>query len=197
MKFQINKPDKKKYIIQSVVAVLIVAVAIIADLVSKTAVVDACIADGMSATGSYHKLSTVMEGFFYITYTQNTGGAWSIGGGSSAFMTIVIILTFIAVTLFLFILFFPDSRKNTFFIISLSLIAGGATGNLVDRLAFGYVRDFLSFYPFGQSFPIFNIADVCLVIGVIMMVVCIIIMFFKPKKKEVESERVAEKESLE
>ncbi|MBQ7227589.1 MAG: signal peptidase II [Clostridia bacterium] len=197
MKFQINKPDKKKYIIQSVVAVLIVAVAIIADLVSKTAVVDACIADGMSATGSYHKLATVIEGFFYITYTQNTGGAWSIGGGSSAFMTIVIILKFIAVTLFLFILFFPDSRKNTFFIISLSLIAGGATGNLVDRLAFGYVRDFLSFYPFGQSFPIFNIADVCLVIGVIMMVVCIIIMFFKPKKKEVESERGAEKESLE
>lgn len=184
MKFHVNKPEFNKYLLQTLFAVGVVAITIIADLVSKTAVVNACLESGMSESGTYFRLATVIEGFFYITYTQNTGGAWSLGGDNPAFMTVVIILTFVALAVFMLLLFFPDKRKNLFFIISLSLITGGATGNLVDRLAFGYVRDFLSFYPFGYSFPIFNVADVALVIGVILMVICIILLAFKSEKKD-------------
>ena len=158
------------------------AFVIIFDLVTKFSVVNASIEAGMLETGSYWRLATVIEGFFLITYVQNTGAAWSLGGGSDVFMTVVIVITFIAIAAFLFLLFFPDKRKNMLFLVSLALITGGAAGNLIDRVSLGYVRDFLDFYPFGYNFPVFNVADMGLVIGVIMMIVCILVYFFRTEK---------------
>ncbi len=182
MTFQANKPDLKRYAVQSATALAVVAFVIIFDLVTKFSVVNASIEAGMPETGSYWRLATVIEGFFLITYVQNTGAAWSLGGGSDVFMTVVIVITFIAIAAFLFLLFFPDKRKNMLFLVSLALITGGAAGNLIDRVSLGYVRDFLDFYPFGYNFPVFNVADMGLVIGVIMMIVCILVYFFRTEK---------------
>lgn len=172
-----NKPDRKTYIIQTTVAVLIIAAILVIDLVTKTVAE----ADHLSWPGGS---LTVIEGFFYIRFTKNTGAAWSIGGDSKVFMTIVIILTFIVVAAFLAVIFYPDKRKNLLLVVSLALITSGAVGNLVDRLYLGYVRDFLATYPFGRSFPVFNVADMSLVVGVIVMIVCLIVYFFKPAPKE-------------
>ncbi len=189
MTFQANKPDLKRYAVQSATAFAVVAFVIIFDLVTKFSVVNASIEAGMPETGSYWRLATVIEGFFLITYVQNTGAAWSLGGGSDVFMTVVIVITFIAIAAFLFLLFFPDKRKNMLFLVSLALITGGAAGNLIDRVSLGYVRDFLDFYPFGYNFPVFNVADMGLVIGVIMMIVCILVYFFRTEKNSEKADR--------
>ena len=54
--------------------------------------------------------------------------------------------------------------------IGLGILLGGIVGNLLDRVLFGYVRDFLDIYIFKYNFPIFNIADICIVLGVIMLI---------------------------
>ena len=187
MTFLRNKPDKKKYILHAVTAAAVIAVVLVIDLLTKALVVDLAVENGMPENGTYFRLATVIEGFFYITYIRNTGAAWSIGGGSDVFMTIVIVLTFVAVAVILAVIYFPDKRKNLFFVVGLALIAGGAVGNLVDRLMLGYVRDFLDFYPFGYNFPVVNVADMSLVVGVLMTVICILVFFFRPEQK-VESE---------
>ena len=186
MTFLRNKPDKKKYILHAVTAAAVIAVVLVIDLLTK-ALIENLAMERMPEGGTQCQLTTVIEGFFYITYIRNTGAAWSIGGGSDVFMTVVIVLTFVAVAVILAVIYFPDKRKNLYFVVGLALIAGGAVGNLVDRLMLGYVRDFLDFYPFGYNFPVFNVADMSLVVGVIMTVICILVFFFKPEKK-VESE---------
>ena len=68
-----------------------------------------------------------------------------------------------------------EKCKNTKFnMIGLGILLGGIVGNLLDRVLFGYVRDFLDIYIFKYNFPIFNIADICIVLGVIMLIISIL-----------------------
>ena len=64
------------------------------------------------------------------------------------------------------------NTKNN--ILGLGFLMGGIIGNLADRLLFGYVRDFLNFYIIGYDFPIFNIADIFIVLGVFILIISII-----------------------
>ena len=71
-----------------------------------------------------------------------------------------------------------DSRYQ----ICLSLVFSGAIGNFIDRMSLGYVRDFFSFYIFGYPFPVFNVADICITVGIAL----ILISMFVDDKKEQE-----------
>ena len=80
--------------------------------------------------------------------------------------------------------------SNTFIInrrnkLAFSFLLGGITGNLLDRLFLGYVRDFLDFNIFGYDFPVFNIGDSCIFIGVILLMISI----YKKDDYEVKSRR--------
>lgn len=182
-----NKPKLKPYIIQSAIAFAIIAVILILDLTTKAYV--------QNSYTEWNGSITVISGFFYITYVKNTGGAWSIGGGCDSFLPVVITFTMIVVCALLFIIFFPDKRKPMILTCVLAAVTAGAMGNMIDRMAFGYVRDFIKFIIFGYNFPVFNIADMALVVGVITLIVIMCIYFFKPEKKKEESVEESKEEN--
>lgn len=103
----------------------------------------------------------VVNDFFYVSNVQNTGVAFSFLHGN---VWIPIWLSVIAVGV---ILFFHDRIKTTAQAVFVGLIAGGILGNFIDRLAFGAVTDFIDF----SFWPAFNVADSCLTIGIIGLIV--------------------------
>lgn len=107
----------------------------------------------------------IINNFFYITYVKNTGAAWSILSGKQTFL---IIFSIIVIALIIFYLVKKKSYLNLE-VIGYSLLLSGALGNLIDRILYGYVIDYFSFYIFSYSFPIFNFADSCIVIGIVLL----------------------------
>ena len=108
----------------------------------------------------------VIPGFFHITYAENTGMAWSMMSGQTALLALISAAA-VGGMLWYLLTKHPDKLTSA----ALSLMIGGAAGNLFDRLFLGYVRDFLDFYIFGYDFPIFNIADSALCIGVFLLLI--------------------------
>ena len=108
---------------------------------------------------------SIIGNFFRLTYVENPGIAFGINfeGGPIIFTVLASIATvFVAWYLW------QSKDSSLFNQLGLSLILGGAIGNLLDRYMFGRVVDFFHF-TFGQySFPVFNIADICINIGVIL-----------------------------
>jgi signal peptidase II len=109
--------------------------------------------------------------FFNLTYVHNTGAAFSFlseaGGWQRWFFAALAIVMSTIMTLWLTRL----KEHETLLAVSLSLILGGAIGNLIDRLAYGYVIDFLDVYYQTWHWPAFNIADSAITIGVALMLV--------------------------
>jgi len=109
---------------------------------------------------------TIIPSFFSITYVRNEGAAWSLLAGNQIFLIIISILAVFA----LYFFFIKEKNLNILEIISYGLLYGGIFGNLIDRMFRGYVIDFFDFTLFGYHFPVFNIADICIVIGVFFVV---------------------------
>ncbi len=108
---------------------------------------------------------------------QNTGAAWGMFSGKVIGLIAVSIIMIIS--LFVFNHFVKG--KNTFYCLSFGFIIGGAIGNLIDRIVFNYVRDFI-FLDFWPTFPVFNVADSFLCVGAVML--AIFILFIQGKKSE-------------
>lgn len=107
----------------------------------------------------------IIDNFFYITYVKNTGAAWSILSGKQVFL----ILFSLIVVIMLFIYLYKKKTYTKFETVGYGLLIAGAVGNLIDRVVYGYVIDYLNFYIFNYNFPIFNIADSCIVIGIMLL----------------------------
>jgi len=110
---------------------------------------------------------TVFNNFFYISNVHNYGAAFSILYGNRIFLVIVSIITLVLVYYFLL----KNKKFDWYNIIFYSLLIGGILGNLFDRIIYGYVIDYFDFYIFGYNFPIFNVADICIVISVVMIII--------------------------
>lgn len=109
----------------------------------------------------------IINNFFYLTYVRNTGAAWSILSGKQTFLIIITLI--IIISLFIYIKEKKQYTKKE--IISYSLIISGSIGNLIDRIIYNYVIDYLDFNIFNYNFPIFNFADTCIVIGIILLLI--------------------------
>ena len=111
----------------------------------------------------------IIKNFFNITSNHNYGAAWGMLKNNT---TILIIFSIIAI--FIILRYINCFKKNIRNNIAFSILLGGIAGNLADRVCLGYVRDFLDFKIFGYDFPIFNLADTFIVIGVIMLIIAIL-----------------------
>ena len=119
---------------------------------------------------------TIIEDFLYLTSHRNRGAAWGILEGQMWFFYIITVIVIIGI-----IIYMQKSKgEGVLFKLALSLMLGGAIGNFIDRVLHQEVVDFIHTYPFGYNFPIFNIADSSLVIGVGLL----IIHMFQEEKKE-------------
>lgn len=103
----------------------------------------------------------VIENVFHITFVRNPGAAFGILQNQTAFFIVVTIIV-----IFLLVgVYWKLARKNIILTTGLSLQLGGAVGNLIDRIRFSYVVDFLDF----RVWPVFNVADMAIVTGVILL----------------------------
>ena len=114
----------------------------------------------------------IIPGFFRLTHTENTGAAFSLFADSpSHWKTLLLIgFSFFAMVI-VSVLLWKQTRALTITGIALSLILGGAVGNLWDRMASGRVVDFLLFYVKQYQWPAFNVADSAIVIGASLLVI--------------------------
>jgi signal peptidase II len=109
--------------------------------------------------------------FFNLTYVQNPGAAFSFladqGGWQRWFFTVIA-----AVASIVFGVWLAKTPKNqTLLNIAVALMLSGALGNLIDRVLFGYVIDFLDFYIGNKHWPAFNVADAMIFIGAALMII--------------------------
>lgn len=128
-----------------------------------------------------YKDITIIEGVLSFEWQHNTGAAWSILSNHTWLLTLISSLFIIGFSVF------DACYKNTgaFYSVAYALCFAGALGNLIDRLFLGYVRDFifLDFIKF-TTYPTFNVADMCLVVGVILFAICILFSKKDEAKKE-------------
>lgn len=108
----------------------------------------------------------LIENFLYITSHRNQGAAWGILQGQMWFFYIVTVIVLVFVIYFLQ----KYGKEQPLLGVSLGLILGGAIGNFIDRLFRKEVVDFIDVYIFSYNYPIFNVADSALVVGVILIV---------------------------
>lgn len=115
----------------------------------------------------------IISNFFQFYYVENRGAAFGILQHKRMFfviitLLIVIILSFYSIKYY--------NRLNKLTLVSFGLLIGGAIGNLIDRIRLGYVVDFISFKLFfGYNFPVFNIADIAIVVSTIIITILIIL----------------------
>lgn len=104
----------------------------------------------------------ILKNIFHITYVQNTGAAFSILKGRTFFFTTV--SSIVILVIIFFVIKYPIKERA--FGIVMGMILGGALGNLIDRVRYGYVVDFIDF----RIWPVFNVADCAIVVGVLILV---------------------------
>ena len=120
----------------------------------------------------------VIPNFFSIYYIENSGGAFSLFSGA----TIVLIVLSMLVLAFIHYYVVTDEKMTKWRTFGLGIVIGGIVGNLIDRIVLGYVRDFIDFIIFGYNFPIFNVADMAITIGMALVILEICIEEYKAWK---------------
>jgi len=118
-----------------------------------------------------HQSIPVIPDLFNLTYIRNPGAAFGLfasGGGSlrSVFFIAVSVIALVVLSL----LYTKAPRETWLLRFSLSLVMGGAIGNLIDRIRLGEVVDFLDFYLGSYHWPAFNVADSCITIGIGLLI---------------------------
>lgn len=120
---------------------------------------------------------------FSLTHIRNSGAAWSMMAGKTWFLVSLPIIVCIAGVWYMY----KIRKGSKMEIVSVSMVIAGGVGNLIDRIRMSEVIDYIRFEPI--DFPIFNFADICIVIGAIMFCLSIAITDIKKsKEKKLDSE---------
>ena len=130
---------------------------------------------------NYLTTVNIIDNFFSLTYVLNDGAAFSLFA-SRTYLLILIAL----VCLFFIIYELKNNLDDRVLSIGYSLVLAGLLGNFIDRLIDGYIIDYLSFKILGYSYPIFNLADILIVVGIVIVIIKEILKE-RGKKYEVRS----------
>ena len=150
---------KKKYYIG--LSLIVAIVTLIIDQITKKVI---------TATMNIGDSYEVIPHFLNITSHRNNGAAWGILSGKMGFFYIITLIILAVLIIF----YIKETKYNAFMQVAISLLFAGALGNFIDRLFNGEVVDFIDTNIFGYDFPIFNIADSSLTIGVIFVIIALV-----------------------
>ncbi len=175
-----KKIDVVKYIILSGITAFVTVV----DQVTKFYI---------SISFRLEEMLTVIPNFLDIHYIINTGAAFGIMSRLPDGMKIPFLVS-VSIMAMLLILYLIIKAKgdNKLYIISLSLVFAGAVGNLVDRIMLGGVRDFISMHIYRLHWPVFNVADSAITVGIVFLAYELIIA---EPKREKEAKKISTKET--
>ena len=113
----------------------------------------------------------VIDGFFSLVYVMNPGAAFGFLAGAPEMFRYLFFISVTVLAILLIIYYILKSKsQDVLIVISLTLIFGGAVGNLIDRIRFGAVVDFLDFYIGSWHWPAFNVADSAISVGAVLMI---------------------------
>lgn len=156
--------------------IFLVVLFVAADLLSKHYVTAFLLKKGQDCT--------IIDHFLSFTYSENEGAAFGLFSNNRWFLSVFVGVIVLGLIVFMFWHFVSGKYKDRGSLllhISLSMIISGGIGNVFDRVAFGYVRDFID-YTFvfeltGKHFAICNVADVFLTIGVLLLVIYLFVFY--------------------
>lgn len=174
---------KNKFLKTGFIVIIVAVLILIFDMLTKYVLIENLIPN----VGDQ---APFIEGFINFVHVQNEGASYGIFSGQTVFLIIVTLV--LLVILCWYYLLKLKGKKNkylTLLSISMGFIFGGSIGNLYDRIFFGYVRDFINFQF--MNFPVFNIADSAITIGVILLVIYFVreyVFFIKKSNKMIKIE---------
>ncbi len=119
----------------------------------------------------------LIDGVISFRYEHNTGGAWGVFGD---YTWVLALFSFVFVVAFVV---FDKRAKigSTLYNIAFAMVIAGTVGNMIDRVVLGYVRDFI-YLDFLKTYPIFNVADMSLVVGMILLAIYILFVHNEKEK---------------
>ena len=131
-----------------------------------------------------HESIVIVEGFFAITYIRNPGAAFGfLANLSDGFRFYFFTTISVGAIIFLGLFFYKTRPDDYWTLVGISLVGGGAFGNLIDRLRLGEVIDFLDFFIGPYHWPAFNVADSAISIGLGLL---LLQLFLHPRKETVK-----------
>lgn len=128
----------------------------------------------------YNSSKIILNGILNLTYVENTGGVFGIGKNCTMIFIITNIIVLTLITTFVVL---RKNQVSIYGLIGFALILAGGIGNLFDRLFRGFVVDYIDFSPL-IKYPVFNIADVCIVVGSFIIGINLIVDLIKERKYE-------------
>ncbi len=131
----------------------------------------------INQTIAYGDRIPVLGDFFYLTNHDNYGAAWGIFQNGRYFFVILTLIVSAVIIIYMF------KSESKFLKLALSVILGGAFGNLIDRIYKGGVTDFLDVYIGSYHFPTFNAADISVVTGTLLLLAYMLFVYKEPEKK--------------
>jgi signal peptidase II len=138
---------------------VVAAVVLAADQLTKAAIVTRL---PFPTYGEGYGAITVIQNFFYLVHVGNTGAAWSMFTGQSVLLAVFALVTLAAIVIWRHALGLRERRSQWCF----GLLCGGIVGNVIDRLAYGHVVDFIDLHFGSYVYPTFNVADSGICVGV-------------------------------
>lgn len=146
---------------------LIVGLVVVLDQITKALV--------LAKLPLYHSIS-VISGFFNLTHIRNPGGAFGFMAGGSQGLRNLLFIGVSAIAMGLIVFFYRSTPKTHPVLASaLAMIFGGAVGNLIDRLRFGEVVDFLDLFLGSYHWPAFNVADSAITVGITIFIAHVVL----------------------